>query len=88
MTESFPKAGKKSSRPGTAAKNKSQELGSCYFYRHDMLGGERTRQLADNDYGVRAQKKTKKTGGLRVNPRRTIITGASPKEPTDPKLPY
>jgi hypothetical protein len=88
-TESWPKSGKTGGRPGTAAEPKSQTLGSPYFNRHTLFGdaGTRTREMA-NDYGKKPQKTGKNDNGLSVNPRRTIITGASPKEPVDPKLPY
>lgn len=88
MTKSYPKRGKKSSRPGTAAQFKEQKLGSCYFSRQTMLSSDRLRELGANDYGKKAQAKKKEIAGIAVNPRRTIITGASPKQPVDPQLPY
>lgn len=88
MTENWKKSGKKSGRPGVEAKAKSQKLGSCQLYRQSMLSSNRTRELNENDYGKRAQKTGKTESGIWANPRRTIITGASPKETIDPKLPY
>jgi len=68
----YPKKGKKSSRPGTAAKGKTEVLGSVYFYRHEMSGDEiRMREVDNNDYSKSAKPRPseKTTDGFPVNPR-------------------
>ena len=90
-TVTFKKNGKLSTRPDSGAMgrhDKTQELGSCYFYRQTILPGNRDAQLSDNDYGKKQRRQEGASGGKRVNPRRTMITGASQKTPGDPKLPY
>jgi hypothetical protein len=76
MVETFPKKGKKSSRPGTAAKDSSERLGSPYYYRCEKGGTDkRARELLENDYGKEAQETDKVRDGFPVSPRRTMIHG-------------
>lgn len=79
MYESFPKKGKKSSRPGKVDKDPigTQRTGNPYFFRHDTGGDEkRVREIYSNDYGKKAQKTDKVLAGFPVSPRRTMITGS------------
>ena len=78
MYETYKKGGKK---PGTPAKDKSEELGSVYFYRHSKGGDERRfRELSMNDYGKKQRRDDPfelldESKGVPANPRRTIIHG-------------
>jgi hypothetical protein len=70
---SYPKKGKRSSRPGTAAKGKSEKLGNPYFYRHEMGGDEmRMREIMGNDYSKPAKPRRgeRTTNGIPANPMR------------------
>lgn len=82
-TETWPKAGKKSSRPGVEVAPQSEKPGDPYHYRCSKGGAEtRDRELQSNDYGKKAQKVRPPPSGIAVDPRRTIISGGSPKQPT------
>jgi hypothetical protein len=81
MATSYPKRGKKGSRPGSGAGNQgigseSEKIGHPYHYRHEMGSSEvRSRELYDNDYGKTAAPQPQR-GGRAVSMRPTIITAS------------
>ena len=79
MATSYPKKGKKGSRPGVEVKGSTETMGSPYFFRCEKGGDEtRAQQIYENIYGKadKGRRKERTTKGFPVSPRRTIITGS------------